>query len=209
MLPIVLVETDRDDFDTPVVELWRGDSFVGMVFYDGTDSIVQIYPASEGDVHDLDVNELQTLLDTAVRIVDPDAVDGELEALHDATATEDWGSEHPATAELLGEFDQLAVHRTEDGEGFFDRAVAHLFIAKCEELGLAVVEMEGFERVSGELTAIPALDLAVTPQSVMSWQEFRTYANATASTTLSSWPDRESIAIAFVFQQPDAEIIVA
>jgi hypothetical protein len=209
MLPITLVETDRDDFDTPVVELWRGEAFVGMVFYDGTDSIVQIYPASEGEVHDLDVNEIQTLLDTAVRIVDPDVVDGELAALHDATAHDDWSSEHPATVELLGEFDSLAVHRTKDGEGFFDRTVAHLFIAKCEELDLAVVEMEGFEVVSGELTALPALDLAVTPQSIMSWQEFRTYANATASSALSSWPDRESMAIAFVFQQPDAEIIVA
>lgn len=209
MLPIQLVETDREDFDSPIVELWRGDAFVGMVFHDGTDSIVQIYPDADGDVQDLDVNEFQTLLDTAVRIVDPDAVEGELEALIEATAVEGWDAEHPATAELLGEFDALAIHRTDDGEGFFSRSAAQLFIAKCEELDLAVVEMEGFEMVSENLTAVPALDLAVTPQSIMSWSEFRSYANATASTTLSSWPDRDSISIAFVFQQPDAEIIVA
>jgi hypothetical protein len=185
-----------------------------MIFHDGEDSIVQIYPDADGDVHDLDVAELQTLLDTAVRIVDPMAMDQELALLQAAAAgSEDqgsWGSdEHPATAALLKEFDPKSVHRTEEGEGFFPRGVAESFIARCEELDLAVVEMEGFDLRNGELAANPAMDLVVTPQSMMSWSEFRTYANTTAAGALSSWPSRDSIVIAFVFQQPDTELIVA
>ncbi|MCZ7534042.1 MAG: hypothetical protein M5U23_11690 [Acidimicrobiia bacterium] len=209
MIPITLVETDRDDFDGPIVEFWRGDDFVGMVFFDGEDTIVQFYPDSDGDVQDLAVVELQTLLDTAIRIVDPDALEDELGALREAAGSSDWDQEHPATMELLGEFDARAVHRSDDGEGFFPRSLAQSFIARCEELDLAVVEMEAFIHADGDVVALPDLDLVVTPQPMMSWPQFRTYANSTASNTLASWPDRESEVVAFVFQQPDEEIIVA
>jgi hypothetical protein len=209
MIPITMVETDRDDFEGTVVELWRADSFVGMVFFDGAAPIVQIYPDGDDDVHDLDVRELQVLLDTAVRIVDPAALDEDLADLREAARTAGWEGEHPATAELLSEFDDRAVHRTEDGEGFFERAVADAFIARCEELDLAVVEMEGFDLVDGELGPDTGLELAVTPQSMMTWSEFRTFANATAASKLAEWPMHDSLVVAFVFQQPDAEIIVA
>jgi hypothetical protein len=212
MLPIQLAETERDDFDGPIVELWRGDEFIGMIFWDGNAPIVQIYPDSDGDVHDLDVNELQRLLDTALQIVDPDAFGEELDELREAVAAAnetDWGDEHPATMELLAEFDGRAVYRTEDGEGFFPKAVAGAFINKCEEIDLAVVEMEGFDLEGGTLIPRPKLDLQVSPQSVMSWSEFRTFANASAQDTLRSWPNRETLVVAFVFQQPDMETIVA
>ena len=212
MLPIQLAETERDDFDGPIVELWRGDDFIGMIFWDGNAPIVQIYPNSDGDVHDLDVNELQRLLDTAVRIIDPDALGEEFDELREAVAAAnetDWGDEHPATTELLAEFDSQAVYRTEDGEGFFPKAVAGTFITKCEEIDLAVVEMEGFDLEGGTLIPRPKLDLQVSPQSVMSWSEFRTFANASAQDALRSWPNRETLVIAFVFQQPDMETIVA
>ena len=32
MLPIQMVETERDDFDGTIVEMWRGDDFICMVF---------------------------------------------------------------------------------------------------------------------------------------------------------------------------------
>jgi hypothetical protein len=209
MIPITLIETDREDFDGPVVELWREDSFVGMVFFDGTSPIVQIYPDGDDDVHDLEIAELQVVLDTAVRIVDPAALDEDLAELREAAKSVGWDGEHPATAELLAEFDSKAVHRTEDGEGFFKRAVASSFIARCEELDLAVVEMEGFDLVGGELHPDAGMELAVTPQSMMTWSEFRTFANATSASKLAEWPDNDALVIAFVFQQPDTEIIVA
>ncbi len=209
MLPIQLVETERDDFDGPIVEMWRGQEFVGMVFHDGETTVVQIYPDADGDVHDLDVRELQLRLDTAIRMVDPDGLDDDLAELRQAAQDQQWDDEHPATKELLAEFDEQIVHRTEDGEGFFDRSTAEQFIRRCEELDLAVVEMDAFSFVAGTLSEKPDQSLAVTPQTMMTWSEFRSYANATASQTLSGWPRDEALAVAFVFQQPDAEMIVA
>lgn len=209
MIPIRLIETEREDFDGPIVELWRNDEFVGMVFYDGNAPIVQVFPTEDGDVHDLDIAEFQLLLDTAVRIVDPEGVDDDLADLREAAQKQAWDGEHPSTAELLAEFDDRVTHRTDDGEGFFDRPTAEAFIAKSEELDLAVVEMDGFLFRDGVLEAGDGLELAVTPQSMMTWSEFRSHANATASQTLSTWPRDEGLVVAFVFQQPDAEIIVA
>ena len=184
MLPIQLAETEREDFDGPIVELWRGDEFIGMVFWDGSAPIVQIYPSGD-DVHNLDVHELQGLLDTALRMVDPTAFDDDLSDLREAVAEagSETSDDHPATTELLAEFDERSVYRTEDGEGFFPKKVAEAFISKCEELDLAVVEMEGFDLENGTLVPRPKLDLQVKPQSIMGWSEFRSYANATAADT--------------------------
>lgn len=211
MLPIQMVETERDDFDGTIVELWRGDDFVGMVFWDGEAPIVQIYPDGEGDVQDLDVREIQQLLDTALQIVDPTAFDDDFSALREAVAevADEPSDVHPATAALLGEFDARAVYRTDDGEGFFRRGDAEDFIQKCEELDLGIVEMEGFDLEGENLISRPNRDLVVTPQEMMTWSEFRTFANASAADTLRLWPSRESLVVAFVFQQPDAETIVA
>jgi len=210
MIPIQLAETERDNFDGPIVEFWREDEFIGMVFWDGESPILQIYPDADGEVHDLDIFELQHLLDTAVRMVDPggDEDFSELRAAVAETSTGD-ADVHPATVDLLAEFDPRAVYRTDDGEGFFPKNVAEAFITKCEELGLAVVEMEGFDLEGSTLIPRPKLDLQVTPQSMMAWPEFRTFANITAHDALRIWPNRDSLVVAFVFQQPDNETIVA
>jgi hypothetical protein len=208
MIPIRLAETERDDFDGTIVEFWRDDEFIGMVFWDGESPIVQIYPNADGEIQDLDVFELQQLLDTAVRMVDPGG-DEDFAELRAAVADAVETGVHASTADLLGEFDPMAVFRTDDGEGFFPKSVAEAFITKCEELDLAVVEMEGFDLDGSTLIPRPKLDLRVTPQSVMSWPEFRTFANITCHDTLRVWPNRDSLVIAFVFQQPDAETIVA
>jgi hypothetical protein len=212
MIPIRLAETEREDFDGPIVELWRQDEFIGMVFWDGEAPIVQIYTDAGGDDHDLDVNELQRILDTALAMVDPggdeDEEFSELQAAVAEAGAEE-GSEHPSTIDLLAVFDPQAVFRTDDGEGFFPRSIAEAFITKCEELDLAVVEMEGFDLDGTTLVQRPQLDLQVRPLENMTWPEFRTYANVSAHDTLRAWPTRESLVVAFVFQQPDTEIIVA
>jgi len=211
MLPIQLVETERDDFDGTIVEMWRGDDFVCMVFWDGDTPIVQFYPDGSGDVQDLDVREIQQLLDTALQMVDPHAFDDDFSALREAVAeaAHEADDVHPATAALLTEFDERAVYRTDDGEGFFHRGAAEAFIEKCGELDLCVVEMEGFDLDGETLIPRPQMNLIVTPQKMMSWSEFRTYANATAADALRIWPSRDTLVVAFVIQQPDNETIVA
>lgn len=211
MLPIRIVETDRDDFDGPVVELWREDEFIGMVFWDGEATVVQIYPTDDGDVHDLDVANLVQTLDTAAAIVDPHAFDEELAAVRaqSEAGEDDWSDEDPATVELVGEFDPQAAHRTDEGEGWFRATVAEAFIRRCEELGLAVVEMEGMDYDGSDLEPRPGLDLMIRPQEVMGWSEFRTFANARALETLAKWATRDTLVFAFVVQQPDGESFVA
>ncbi|MCH7846681.1 MAG: hypothetical protein IIC70_02640 [Acidobacteria bacterium] len=205
MYPLRIVETDRDGFDQTVVELWREDEFVGMVFWDGSVPVVQIYPVGD-DVHDLELNDLVRVLDTAQRIVDPLAFD---EGFVDLSGTgDDWDDEDPSTTTLVTEFDPQAVHRSEDGEGFFPVTVAAAFIRKCEDLGLAVVEMEGFDLVRGRLKGRPGLELMARPQEAASFAEFRSQANDTAASTLAKWPSRQSMVIAFVIQQPDGETVV-
>ena len=208
MYPLRIVETERDGFDQTVVELWRDDEFVGMVFWDGSATVVQIYPTA-GDVYDLELNDLVRILDTAQRIVDPFAFE-EAEGLVQPRATgDDWDDVDPATSALLQEFDPQAVHRTQDGEGFFPVAAATALIERCQALGLAVVEMEGFDLISGELKARPGLELMIrAPMEVMAFPDFAVQANETASVTLGNWPHRDSMVIAFVIQQPDGETIV-
>jgi hypothetical protein len=212
MIPLRIVETERDDFEGPIAELWRDDDFIGQVFWDGETTIVQIYPASDGDVHDLPVADLLRVLDTAERIVDPLAFDqGDFvqlrQDLSSRTGDRDTGDE--GTNQLMAEFDPLAAYRAEEGEGFFPRDVSERFISRCEELALAVVEMEGFDLEDGQLKPRPGLELMIRPESMMTWPEFRAYANARAADTLASWPRRESLVFAFVIQQPDGESIVA
>jgi hypothetical protein len=217
MIPLRIVETDREDFDEPVVEIWMENEFVGMVFWDGTATVVQIYPAGDDDVHDLEVRDLFRVLEMAERIVDPLAFDqvegliqvGGARAQTKREEADDWSGEDPATVELLSEFDPLAAFRSEDGEGFFPRDVALQFVRRCQDLRLAVVEMEAFDLVGGELKARPGLELVVGPQPVMSPAEFQTHANATALDHLDGWPRRDSLVVAFVVQQLDGETIVA
>jgi len=212
VIPLRIVETEREDFDGPIVELWRDDDFVGMVFWDGEAAVVQIYSDEDGDVHDLEIRELLQTLDTAERMVDPYAYEeGELAGLRAKVGSEsdEWADEDPATVELVGEFDSQATHRSEDGEGYFVREVAEAFVNKCEALGLAVVEVEGFDWDGSQLMARPGLVLVVRPEEMMTWPQFRRHANAQVLDVLAGWPQRSSLVLAFVVQQPDGETFVA
>ncbi len=215
MLPLRIVESEREGFDEPVVELWRDDEFVGMVFWDEDTPIVQIYPDDDGDVKDLDLRELMRILDLAERIVSPvvDSDDfSDLRAAVAAEATSDengWEEEDPATLTLVGEFDPRAAYRTADGEGFFRRSDAEEFIRRSDELDLAVVEMEGFDLEGATLVPRPNLAMVVRVQGVPEWSVFRAAANARALDTLADWPSRGSLVMAFVVQQPDGETFVA
>jgi hypothetical protein len=210
MIPMRIVESDREGFDEPVVELWRDDEFIGMVFWDGEVSVVQVYPDNEGDVFDLDLAEFVQMLEVAERIVTPEEFleDLAVEVAEEA-ADDDWSGEHPATLELVGEFDPRAAHRTADGEGFFGREDAADFIRRCEELDLAITEMEGFDLEGDVLKPRPNLALNVRVPGVTDWATFRATANAMALDTLAEWPYRSTLVVAFVVQQPDGESFVA
>lgn len=214
MLPLRIVETDRPDFDEPVVELWREDDFVGMVFWDGEDSVVQIYPDGGGDVYDIEVEDLMRTLDLAVRIVTPpELLEGEeedyLEGLNAGSPEGSWDDEDPATRALTEEFDDRVVLRTEDGEGFFDRETAFELLDRCDQLGLAVVEADAFDLDGAVLIPRPELGLAIAGPGGMEWSVRRSAANAQVREALRAWPARPTLVVAFVVQQSDGETFVA
>lgn len=214
MLPLRIVETDRPEFDEPVVELWREDVFVGMVFWDGEDTIVQIYPDDDGDVHDLEVGDLIRVLDMAVRIVaPPDAYDDDEEEYlqgYVATAPEgEWDAEAPATNAVTAEFDSRVVYRADDGEGFYDRDTALELVARCAELGLAAVELDGFDLQGTQLTHRPELGVYVDAPAGIDWSTRAAAANGQVRATLESWPAAPSLVAALVIQQADGESFIA
>ena len=214
MLPLRIVETDRPEFDEPVVELWRDDEFVGMVFWDGEETIIQIYPDHDGDVHDIEINDLLRVLELAVRVVAPEDLleegDGEyLQALNDIPPEGEWDDEHPATAVLTGEFDSQTVFRTDDGEGFFSKSTAMDLVRRCEELDLAVVELDGFDLEGSVLIPRPELGVAISAPPNMNWSVQRAAANAQVAAALDGWPPRPTLVAAFAIQQPDGETFIA
>ena len=213
MIPLRIIESERDGFDEPVVELWRDDDFIGMVFWDGDLAVVQVYSDEDGDVFDLGATELLRVVELAEAIVTPEEMmmdnAGMVVLSEESDDDDDWSQEHPATLALVGEFDPQATHRNADGEGFFPRDVADVFIRRCDELDLAVVEMEGFDLEGPVLKPRPNLNLTVRVPGVDDWSIFRPAANAMALDTLKEWPARSTLAVAFVVQQPDGEAFVA
>jgi hypothetical protein len=214
MLPLRIVETDRPEFDEPVVELWRDNAFVGMVFWDGEETIVQIYPDDGGDVHDLEVGDLIRVLDMAIRIVaPPDAYEEDeeqyLQGFNPQAPEGEWDDESTETNALTSEFDVRVVYRADDGEGFYDRDTALELVTRCVELGLAVVEMDGFDLDGTQLKHRPELGVYVDAPAGIDWSTRAAAANGQVRAALESWPDTPSLVAAFVVQQPDGESFIA
>jgi hypothetical protein len=211
MLPLRLVEKDHDDFEEPIVELWREDEFVGYVFWDEDTPVVQVFLDAEGDPFDLDLRDFQRILEMADQIVSPDMFsEDELADLRGRVQAAQEGGE-PATdvVELLtAEFDDEAAYRNEDGEGFYPKKIAAAIVERCNELDMAVVEMEGFDYENRTLIPRPNLNLLVRGQPGDMWSVFRPEANLRAAQALGEWPSRSTLVVAFVIQLNDGESIV-
>ena len=210
MIPLRIVEKDHDDFDEPIVELWRDSDFIGYVFWDEDVAVVQFYSGDDGEPFDLDLTDTLRVLDIAAQIVMPHELgeDPELATLSqriaDATGTsDDWDDEDHRIVELSQEFDSLAAHRDLDGEGFFFRPEAQALIARCEGLGLAVIEMEGLDWDGDKLTPRPDLHVVIESTPGVEWGVLRAQANAAVAARLAVWPQRDSLVISFVVQLPD------
>ncbi|MBA2337414.1 MAG: hypothetical protein H0V96_06620 [Acidimicrobiia bacterium] len=209
MIPMRVVETMRDGFDEPVVELWRDDEFIGMVFWDEDTAVVQIYGDDDGDVKDLDVRELLRVLDVAESIVSPYAMSDPGSVAAAGEPGDGWQDEDPATLALAEGFDHRARHRSDDGEGFFSTEDAEALIRRCDELDLAVVEMEAFELGDDQLTALAGQTLHIELDGSTPWNVFRPTANARATDTLLDWDPDPTTVVAFVIALPSGETFVA
>jgi hypothetical protein len=213
MIPLRIIETDREEFDGTVAELWREDEFVGMVFWDGERLIADFYPDEGEESVEIDVADLLRALDLAARMVAPyeDEEDDEYEYFDGDDDVEGWESEDPRVVELVTEFDPLAVHRSEGGRGFFLPDVAAEFVDTCERLGLAVLEVEGFGWDGEDVERRPEMLAIMAPSegATQGWDEHRPAANLRAREVIAGWPNDGSVVVGFVVAEPGGESFVA
>ncbi len=185
-----------------------------MVFWDGEETLVQIYPDGGGDVFDLEIGDLMRVLDIAIRIVTPadllEEDEGEFLQAYNASAPEgEWDEELPATEALTAEFDERVVFRADDGEGFFDRDTTLEIVERCGELGLCVIEMECYERNGARLQLRDDLGVYVDAPAGMDWSVRAAAANAQTRAALGAWPENAALLASVVIQQPDGEAFMA
>lgn len=183
-------ETTRADWEGPVVEIWEDDALVAQLWRDDEEVLVEVLSDAEGDPFLLDAPGLIGALDTAVRIL----------------GVEEAGDEADPLDRLAEEFDHLAVHRGEEDEGFFPAQIAVPLIRRSEQLGLAVVSVEGFTLVAGEPTPTPGYALRVVePLEEEPWATFRAGANLQAEAVVERWPRRPGFVVAFEVRDPSGE----
>ena len=125
----------------------------------------------------------------------------------------------PFTAELFGIHFPLRLEPTIYGitariapdyhGGYWDFYVLDNRGFYMAPAGDQVYQVACFNHWQGELSADASLMVAVQDQPMMTWSQFRAFANTSAQHALGMWPSRDSLVVAFVFQQPDSEAIVA
>jgi hypothetical protein len=183
-------EATRPDWEGPVVEIWEEDELVAQVWRDDEEVLVEVLSDADGDPFLLDVSALIGALDTAARILgvaEPEEDDDPLDRLAE-------------------EFDHLAVHRGEEDEGFYPPQVAVPLIRRSEQLGLAVVSVEGFTMVAGEPTATPGYALRIAdPPGDEPWATFRAGANLQTEAVVERWPRKPGFVVAFEVRDSTGE----
>ncbi len=81
-------------------------------------------------------------------------------------------------------------------------------VRRCDELDLAVLELEAFELVEGELEPIPEMTMFTAVDGTVPWSGFRAAANARAADALLDWGDSATRVHAFVIGLPDGDSFV-
>ncbi len=132
-----------------------------------------------------------------------------LDAFNATVPEGEWDEESPATSSLTSEFDAQVVFRAEDGEGFYNRNTVLEMVSRCEELGLAVTEVDAFDLEGSVMIPRPELSVFVDAPVGMEWGVRAAAANAQVRAALEAWDSRPSLVAALVIQQPDGESFVA
>lgn len=196
-------ERQDPDWGRPVADLIEDDEVVGLAYEEEGELLVEFYPDADGEPRLYDVADLQRVLDTVVAMLGGAADEPERE-----TSSAPGAAGHPVDA-LAAQFDGRAARRGPEDEGFYPYDAATGIIARCRDLGLAVVRMEGFtlhpDRIDpvGGCSADLGAAFAGEP-----WGAFAAGCNLQAMTLLERWPRRPSFAVAFEVQDRDGEEFV-
>lgn len=191
-------EGSSRDWDQPVVELVEDGRVVGIVYIDQDTLFTDLYPDEDGDAWAFEVGDLQTALDTARAMLLPEGT-SLLAADVDSTGT------HPIDR-IAEEFDVLAIRRGEEDEGFYPLAVAARLVHRADELGVAVVSLEGF-RLEGEfMEHTPGLAVDIgEAHAAEAWPTFVAGCNVQAMAVLERWGAERELAVAIELGDEDGD----
>jgi len=193
-------EATSGDWDGPVVELVEEDRVVGIVYLDGATLFTEFRLDDEGDAWAFEIADLQTALDTAGAMLLPEGTSLLVEG-----PTDKDDAEHPVDR-LAGEFDDLAVHRGEEDEGFYPVSVAARIVGRCEALGLAVVSVEGFRLEGESVSAVPGMSVDTgDAHSGEPWPVFLAGCNVQAMAVLERWARQPGLVLALEVGDSDGD----
>ncbi len=198
-------ERQDPEWGRPVADLIEDDEVVGLAYEDEGDLFVEFYPDTDGESRLYDVADLQRVLDTVVSMLGGAPEPGAEMANEPGTGRPE---EHPVDT-LAAQFDRRAARRGPEDEGFYPYDVATGIIARCNDLGLAVVSMEGFTLHPDRIDPVGgcSADLGKAFRGEP-WPTFLAGCNLQAVTLLERWPRRPSFAIAFEVQDAEGEVFV-
>lgn len=190
-------EASSAEWDQPVVELVEDGTVVGIVYVDEDVLYAEFSPDDEGDAWAFEVGDLQRVLDTAARMLLPEA------AVEPAARPA--GADHPVDV-LAAEFDTRAIHRGEEDEGFYPPQIAARLVQRAEVLGLAVVSMEGCRIDDGEVTPVPGLSVDIgDAHDGEPWPTFLAGCNVQAMALLERWAREPRVAISIEVGDDEGE----
>ncbi len=192
-------EAHGEGWDRPVVELVEEERVVGIVYLDGDTVLAEFDLGEDDDAWAFEVTDLQTALDTARAMLLPEGT----ALLVEPTAG--IGKEHPVDR-LAAEFDEAAVHRGDEDEGFYPPQVAGRLMQRVEALGLAVVTIEGFRIHQDWVEPIPGMSVDVgDAYDGELWPVFQAGCNVQAMALLERWAREPGIALALEVGDADGD----
>ena len=193
-------EASSGEWDGPVVELIEEERTVGVVYLDGATLFTEFHHDDEGDSWAFEVADLQTALDTASAMLLPEGTSLLLEGTTDKQSTQ-----HPVD-HLAEEFDDLAVHRGDEDEGFYPVSVAAHIVRQCEALGLAVVSVEGFRLEGAGVNAVAGMSVDTgAAHDGEPWPVFLAGCNVQAMAVLERWARQPELVLALEVGDSDGD----
>jgi hypothetical protein len=199
---LIARESTREDWDGPVIDLVEDGAVVGCVYTDEGELLAEFYSDEDADPWVFDVTELQKVLDVAVRMLEPEG-----ERPPAAAEAEDAGID--PIDQLASEFDATATRRGEEDEGFYPIGAARHLVGRCDQLDLAVVQVEGFRARAGELETISgySTDFGKAHRGEP-WPLYRAGCNTQAAATLEHWGRQDEILVALEVEDRNGEVYV-
>ena len=199
MSDLIARESSRPDWDEPLVDLVEEDEVVGCVYLDEGTLVAEFYADDEGEPWIFEVADLQRALDTAASMLEVEGT---------APPAPGPGDVHPVD-QLASEFDLTAARRGEEDEGFYPLPAARRIVGRCDELGLAVAGLEGFEVRAGELVPLAGhrADVAEAHRGEP-WELFKAGCNTQAAAVLEKWVRSGQVLAALEVEDRDGESYV-